>query len=144
MYMWQNFKIYALQVEGSLLRNLVKSIIFCCRLCWMKHSDHWFLSSALNFVNSNIYHYCIVSWRSVLAERVQCMNIRCYRYLVRQFLSHFSGLFEGASNFLTPQKVPWNSSKIIVTKKTHYVTNFLKQQDIGNFMSFCNHLSSIL
>ena len=33
--------------------------IFCCRLCWIKHSDHWFLCSALNFVNSNIYHYCI-------------------------------------------------------------------------------------
>jgi hypothetical protein len=36
----------------------------------------------------------------------------------------------------TPQKV-------IVPKKK-YVPNFLKQRDIGNFMSFCNHGPSIL
>ena len=49
------------------------------------------------------------------------------------FLSHFSGLFEGASTFLTPQKVPWNSSKIIVPQKNHYVPHFLKQRDINSY-----------
>jgi hypothetical protein len=34
--------------------------------------------------------------------------------------------------------------KVIVPKKINYVPNFLKQRDIGNFMSFCNHGPSIL
>ena len=55
-----------------------------------------------------------------------------------------SGQFKGSKKSLPPQKVPWNSSKIIVPPKNHYVPHFLKQRDIGNFMSFCNHLSSIL
>jgi hypothetical protein len=29
--------------------------------------------------------------------------------------------------------------KVIVPKKKNYVPKFLKQRDIGNFMSFCNH-----
>ena len=57
--------------------------------------------------------------------------------------SYFKGLFEGSKKSRPPQKVPRNSSKIIVTKN-HYVTNFLKQWNIGNFMSFCNHGLSIL
>ncbi len=36
------------------------------------------------------------------------------------------------------------AQKVIVPKKKNYVPNFLKQQDIGNFMSFCNHGPSIL
>ena len=78
-------------------------------------------------------------------------------------MSHFSGHFEGASTFLTPklslaalgtiqgskkfwppQNVPRNGSKSYCPKKKNYVPNFLKQRDIGNFMSFCNHGPSIL
>jgi hypothetical protein len=33
--------------------------------------------------------------------------------------------------------------KVIVPKK-NYVQKFLKQRDIGNFMSFCNHGPSIM
>jgi len=31
------------------------------------------------------------------------------------------------------------AQKVIVPKKKNYVPNFLKQRDIGNFMSFWNH-----
>jgi hypothetical protein len=34
--------------------------------------------------------------------------------------------------------------KVIVPKKKNYVPKFLKQRDIGNFMSFCNHGPSIM
>jgi hypothetical protein len=36
------------------------------------------------------------------------------------------------------------AQKVIAPPKKNYVPNFLKQRDIGNFMSFCNHGPSIL
>ena len=36
------------------------------------------------------------------------------------------------------------AQKVIVPKKKNYVPKFLKQRDIGNFMSFGNHGPSIL
>ncbi|MFN9910620.1 MAG: hypothetical protein ACK56F_31675, partial [bacterium] len=36
------------------------------------------------------------------------------------------------------------AQKVIVPKKENYVPKFLKQRDIGNFMSFCNHGPSIM
>jgi hypothetical protein len=36
------------------------------------------------------------------------------------------------------------AQKVIVHKKKNYVPKFLKQRGIGNFMSFCNHVPSIL
>jgi hypothetical protein len=36
------------------------------------------------------------------------------------------------------------AKKVIVPKIKNYVPKFLKQRDIGNFMSFCNHGSSII
>ncbi len=38
---------------------------------------------------------------------------------------------------------PEMAHKVIVPKK-NYVPKFLKQRDIGNFMSFCNHGPSIM
>ncbi len=80
------------------------------------------------------------------------------------FLSRFEGNFEGAKTFLTPYIVPRcardnlgvkkveapskcpekDSKSYCSKKKKNYVPNFLKQRDIGNFMSFCNHWPSIL
>jgi hypothetical protein len=65
-------------------------------------------------------------------------------------MSHYEGHFEGAKTFLTPSIVPSAArdnlgvKKVIVPKKKNYVPKFLKQRDIGNFMSFCNHGPSIL
>jgi hypothetical protein len=36
------------------------------------------------------------------------------------------------------------AQKVIVPKKENYVPKLLKQRDIGNFMSFCNHGPSIM
>ncbi len=83
---------------------------------------------------------------------------------VNNFLSHFEGHFEGAKTFFDPLNCPERSEgqfrgqksrgplkmsqemakKFIVPKKKNYVPKFLKQRDIGNFMSFFNHGPSIL
>jgi hypothetical protein len=36
------------------------------------------------------------------------------------------------------------AQKVIVPPKKYYVPKFLKQRDIGTFMSFCNHGPSIM
>jgi hypothetical protein len=73
-------------------------------------------------------------------------------------MSHFKGHFEGAKTFLTPcardnlgvkkveapQNVPRNGSKSYCPKIKNYVPKFLKERDIGNFMSSCNHGPSIM
>ena len=45
------------------------------------------------------------------------------------FLSHFSGHFEGASTFLTPKL----SLAALVPQKKNYVPQFLKQRDINSY-----------
>ncbi len=42
------------------------------------------------------------------------------------------------------QKVIVPKKENYVPKKENYVPKFLKQRDIGNFMSFCNHGPSIM
>ncbi len=54
----------------------------------------------------------------------------------------FSSL--GVKKSRPSQNVPRKAQKVIVPPKKNYVPNFLKQRDIGNFMSFCNHGPSIL
>ncbi len=61
------------------------------------------------------------------------------------FLSHFSGHFEGASTFLTPKLSRGQKSlgplkmslemaqKVIVPQKKNYVPHFLKQRDINSY-----------
>jgi hypothetical protein len=51
------------------------------------------------------------------------------------------GQFKGS---WPPQNVPRNGSKSFCPAKKNYVPHFLKERDIGNFMSFCNHGPSIL
>ena len=48
------------------------------------------------------------------------------------YLSHFSGLFEGASTFLTPSKSPLKWLKNNSPAKKNYVPHFLKQRDINS------------
>ncbi len=55
------------------------------------------------------------------------------------FMSHFKGHFEGA-----PSKCPEKWLIKWMSQKKNYVPKFLKQRDIGNFMSFCNHGPSIM
>jgi hypothetical protein len=55
------------------------------------------------------------------------------------FMSHFEGHFRG-QKCRGPLKMSREMAhKVIVKKKKNVVPKFLKQQDIGNFMSFCNH-----
>jgi hypothetical protein len=49
------------------------------------------------------------------------------------------------STFLTPLKMSLEMAhQVIVPQKKNYVPKFLKQRDIGNFMSFRNHGPSIM
>jgi len=51
----------------------------------------------------------------------------------------------GVKKVEAPSKCPekW-LKKLLSQKKKNYVPKFLKQRDIGNFMSFCNHGPSIM
>jgi hypothetical protein len=48
------------------------------------------------------------------------------------------------SHFEAPSKCPEKWLKKLLSQKKNYVPKFLKQRDIGNFMSFCNHGPSIM
>jgi hypothetical protein len=51
----------------------------------------------------------------------------------------------GVKKVEAPSKCPEKGlKKLLSQKKKNYVPNFLKQRDIGNFMSFCNHGPSTL
>ncbi len=88
------------------------------------------------------------------ARRILTINVPLFKKLRdiifflrdNNFLSHFEGHFEGAKTFLSrpPQNVQRNGSKSYCPQKKYYVPKFLKQWDIGNFMSFCNHGPSIM
>ena len=52
------------------------------------------------------------------------------------FLSRFEGQFRGQKSRGPLKMSREMAQKVIVPKKKNYVPNFLKQRDIGNFMSF--------
>ena len=50
------------------------------------------------------------------------------------FLSHFSGHFEGGQKSLGPLKMSLETAqKVIVPQKKNYVPHFLKQRDINSY-----------
>ncbi len=87
----------------------------------------------------------------MVAKRHKITNVPLFKKLWdiifffwdNNFLSHFSGHFEGASTFLTPKlsraqgsKKSWpprNGSKSYCPAKKNYVSQFLKQRDINSY-----------
>jgi hypothetical protein len=76
----------------------------------------------------------------MVAKRHKITNVPLFKKLWdiiffwgdNNFLSHFSGHFEGASTFLTPKLSLEMAQKVIVPQKKNYVPQFLKQQDINS------------
>jgi hypothetical protein len=67
------------------------------------------------------------------------------------FMGHFEGYFEGAKTFLTLYIVPKPlkisremAHKLICPKTKNNISNFQIQRYIGNFISHCNQLPTIL
>ena len=52
------------------------------------------------------------------------------------FISHFEGQFRGQKSRGPLKMSREMDHKVILPQKINYVPNFLKQRDIGNFMSF--------
>jgi hypothetical protein len=77
----------------------------------------------------------------MVAKRHKITNVPLFKKLWdiifffwdNNYLSHFSGHFEGALTFLTPSKCPlkW-LKKLLSRKKKNYVPQFLKQRDINS------------